>query len=75
MSNEFTFSEEKNLPGSVRAGYICVGLSLLIVPLFLGLAGFVLGIVNASKGYVGHGVGQIILSVICAYAGVLFAIS
>jgi len=75
MSSETTLNEEKKMPGSVRAGYICVGLSLLIVPLFLGLAGFILGIVNASKGYVGHGVGQIILSVVCAYAGVLFAIS
>jgi hypothetical protein len=66
-------AEYAPLPGNVKAGYICCGLSLFIVPLFLGIAAFILGIVNASKGYAGHGVAQIILSIICAYSGVMLA--
>jgi len=63
------------MEGSVLAGYICMALSLLILPIVLGLAGFILGIVNASKNYALHGIIQIIFSVVFtiigAYLGML----
>lgn len=59
--------------GSAKAGYTCIMLSLLIFPPLMGLAGFILGIVNASKGDK-HGAWQIILSVVCAYVGMVLGV-
>lgn len=56
-----------NINGLIVAGYICGGLSLLILPPALGLAGTVCGIVTLAKGKTGHGIAQIIISVTCAY--------
>ena len=57
--------------GLIAAGYICGGLSLLILPPALGVAGTVIGIVNLTKGSVGHGIAQIIISVSCALFGMI----
>jgi len=57
--------------GLIAAGYICGVLSLLILPPALGLAGFVIGIINLTKGSVGHGIAQIIISVTCGLLGMI----
>ena len=56
--------ENTGSSAAVVLGYVFSGLSLLIFPFILGIVGFVFGIVNASKGNAGHGVVQILLSVI-----------
>ena len=60
---------KKKLSGSVIAGYILCGLALVIFPPGLGLAAFILGIVNAARGEAKHGVIQIVLSIACAIIG------
>lgn len=56
---------------TLRLGYVCAFVSLLFFPPAFGLAGFILGIVNITKGQVGHGVAQIVLSVTCAIFGMI----
>ena len=48
----------------VIAGYIAVILSFIIFPIFFMLIGIILGIINLTKGATGHGILQIILSLI-----------
>ena len=55
----------------IASGYICGLLSILFCPPALGLAGFVIGIVNLTKGSVGHGIAQIIISVTCGVFGMI----
>lgn len=57
--------------GLIVAGYICSILALLCFPPVLGLAGFVIGIVNLTKGSTGHGVAQIVLAVVCGGIGMV----
>ena len=58
-------TEENNGGGSlVVLGYVFSGLSLLIFPFIFGVTGLVFGIVNAAKGNAGHGVVQILISVV-----------
>ena len=56
----------------VRWGYYCVGLSVLLPP--LGLAGLIIGAINITKGEKGHGVAQIIGSIICALIGMAIGV-
>lgn len=65
----------KQTQPSVKAGYILIGLSLIIFPLFLGLAGFIVGIVNIAKNETGHGTAQVVLSIFCAIIGALIGMS
>lgn len=53
------------------AGYLCGGLSLLILPPALGLAGLICGIITLVKGRVGHGIAMIIISVTCGLFGMI----
>ena len=55
--------------GLVVVGYILAFLSLIVIPIPLGIAGFVVGIVNLTKGKAGHGIAQIILSILCGMIG------
>lgn len=58
-------TEENNGGGSlVVLGYVFSGLSLLIFPFIFGVTGLVFGIINAAKGNAGHGVVQILISVV-----------
>lgn len=43
-------------------GYVCGVLALFIFPIGFGIAGAVIGIVNLTKGRVGHGVAQIVIA-------------
>jgi hypothetical protein len=53
----------------IIAGYIAVFLSFFIFPFFFMIIGVVLGIVNLTKGAIGHGVLQIVLSLIFGILG------
>nr|WP_315141487.1 zinc ribbon domain-containing protein [uncultured Flavobacterium sp.] len=58
----------------IIVGYIAVFLSFFIFPIFFMLIGLILGIVNLSKGAVGHGILQIILSLVFGILGTLLGI-
>ena len=58
----------------VIAGYIIVFMSLFIFPVLLMISGIVIGIINISKNAVGHGIVQIILSVVCGLVGAFVGI-
>ena len=60
---------EQDGVGLIVAGYVCAGLSLVVLPPVLGLAGFIIGIVNTTKGRVAIGVSQMIVSVVCGVLG------
>jgi len=53
----------------VIAGYIAVFLSFFIFPIFFMVIGIILGIINLTKGAAGHGILQIILSLIFGNLG------
>ena len=55
--------------GLIVTGYVLCFLSLVVIPIPLSIAGFVVGIVNLTKGKVGHGIAQIILSIVCGMIG------
>ena len=61
--------------GLIAAGYIFGLLSIVILPIPFGLAGFVIGIVNLTKGSSGHGIAQIILSALCGIIGMAIGAS
>ena len=52
-------------------GYLCALISLLLFPPAFGIAGLVIGIINLTRGHIGHGIAQIILSVTCGGFGML----
>ena len=58
----------------IVAGYIIAVLSLFILPILLMITGIVIGIVNMTKNEVGHGVLQIILSLIFGIIGTFLGI-
>lgn len=62
---------QKTISGTVKTGYICMGVSLLFLPPFVGLAALILGIINCTKGQPNttHGIIQIVGSIICALIG------
>ena len=64
-------NNNKSTSGLIAAGYICGFLSLFIIPPILGLAGFVIGIVNLAKGETLHGIAQIIISPLCGIIGMV----
>jgi hypothetical protein len=66
---------KKGSSATVVAGYVCAGLSLIIFPIGLGIAGLVLGIINVTKGRTGHGIAQIILSVVLGTIGALLGMA
>ena len=61
----------KETKGLIKAGYICGFASLLILPPALGLAGTIIGVLNLARGYTGHGIAQIVISITCAFFGML----
>ena len=52
-------------------GYVCGGVAFFFFPIGFGIAGVVIGIINLTKGRVGHGIAQI---VIATTAGILGSI-
>ena len=49
--------------------YITILLSLILLPPILGLIGFILAIINLTRGHIGHGILQIILSISFSITG------
>jgi len=58
----------------IIAGYIVAFLSLFILPILLLITGIVIGIINVTKGAIGHGILQIILSLIFGILGTFLGI-
>jgi len=58
----------------IIAGYIFAFLSFFIFPIFFMLVGIILGIINLVKGAIGHGILQIILSLIFGLLGTFIGI-
>ena len=52
-------------------GYVCAGIALLFLPPLFALASFIIGIVNLTRNQIGHGIAQIILSLICGFMGMV----
>ncbi len=82
--SNFSIAETRQTPmahsagsstGLIAAGYMCAGLSLLILPPAFGLAGFIIGILNLVKGSTAHGIIQIILSITCGLFGMLIGMA
>lgn len=55
---------DKSSSGLVVAGYVCIAVGFFMFGLILTPIGFVVGIINARSGRVGHGVVQICLSML-----------
>lgn len=69
-----TFSENKSSDINstlIISGYVVAFLSLLIFPVIFLIAGIVIGIINLTKGNIGHGIVHIILSVIFGVIGMI----
>jgi hypothetical protein len=78
---ELSFSTSGNAPraakqaaqgnGLVAAGYVCAVVALLILPPVFALVAFIIGIINLTRNQIGHGIAQIVLSVICGFFGMV----
>jgi hypothetical protein len=55
----------------VPVGYVCAALSILFFPIILAPAALGCGIYNSKKGRSGHGLAQIILSIVCGLTGMV----
>lgn len=53
----------------ILPGYVCALVALLFLPPVFGAAAFILGILNLTRGHIGHGFAQLVLSGICTYFG------
>jgi hypothetical protein len=56
---------------TIRAGWVCVGATLLLSPLIFGILGIVLGVYNAKKGEQETGVIQVGLTLLAAVVAIL----
>lgn len=57
--------------GLIVAGYVCSAIALLILPPVFALIAFIIGIVNLTRNQIGHGIAQIVLSLICGFFGMI----
>lgn len=57
--------------GLIATGYICAAVSLLFLPPVFSLIAFIIGIINLTRNQIGHGIAQIVLSVICGFFGMV----
>ncbi len=53
----------------ILAGYFAVFFSFFIFPVFFMIIGIIIGIINLTKGAIGHGILQIILSLLFGILG------
>lgn len=58
----------------IIAGYVATFLSLLVLPIFFMLVGIVIGVINLTKGAIGHGILQIVLSLLFGIVGTFMGI-
>lgn len=70
ISSSNNFKAETS-SGLIISGYIVAFLSFMIFPIFLLLAGIVIGIVTISKGSTGHGIAHIVLSITLGTLGAI----
>jgi hypothetical protein len=62
-------------PGwTVPVGYVSAIVALVFIPIVFGPLAFGLGIYNVSKGRNGHGIAQIILSIVCTLIGMILGV-
>jgi hypothetical protein len=73
--NSVDAEPKKSSTGLIVAGYIFGLLSVAVLPVPLGITGFVLGIVNLVKGSSGHGIAQMIISVACGIIGTCIGVA
>ena len=57
--------------GLIAAGYVCAAVALLFLPPVFALVAFIIGIINLTRNQIGHGIAQIVLSVICGFFGMV----
>lgn len=62
-------SEEKKGKGLIIAGYVVAFLSFFFMPIVFVFVGVILGIINIIKDETGHGIAQILLSIVLATIG------
>ena len=67
-----TTGERQQSKTLVVSGYVCAVLALFIFPIGLGIAGLVIGIINLTKGRVGHGIAQIVIAVTFGIVGTIW---
>lgn len=66
---------KNDAPGwTIPAGYVFCVVSILFLPVVFAPAAFGIGIYNAVKGRVGHGIAQIILSIMCGLVGMILGV-
>jgi len=70
MNHSHSITREKS-DSLIFVGYLCAITSLLILPPALALTGVICGCINLSRGRVGHGAMQIILSMTCGLFGMM----
>ena len=68
-------TDTNEVPGwTVPTAYVCAFVALLLLPVIFGPVSFGLGVYNTAKGKVGHGVAQIILSIVCTLLGLILGV-
>ncbi|MEI7768128.1 MAG: hypothetical protein WCJ97_11905 [Phycisphaerae bacterium] len=56
----------------IMTGYICAVGTFVFFP--LGVVGAIFGIINIVRGYVGHGIAQLVTSVVCMLVAIIFGV-
>ena len=73
VSQDGTGASQSNMSGKglISVGYVLSLIALFLFPPAFGLAAFIVAIVNLVQGRIGHGIVQIVLSVVCTVSGML----
>ena len=75
-TDQFKFEDNSvRMSNPVKAGWTVIALALILFPELLAIAGFVLGIVNAARGEVGHGVAQIVCAPVAGVVGLYLGLA
>ena len=72
LNTEATTRKRQQSSNLVVWGYVCGVLALFFLPIAFGIAGMVIGIVNLTKGRVGHGIAQIVIALTLGILGAIW---
>ncbi len=75
MTSNAINTHQKSSDGLIASGYFCSLIALLLFPPGFGIAGLAIGIINLTKGSIGHGIAQIVLSITCAVFGMIIGVA